>query len=198
MLDKKVQFSTKEGFEPLAMGVYTVQITDVNLKKQLAYHSTEEEEVLMYEFSVLDEGKLEDGSELRGRKLWHKCRLALNEKSWMFKLAKAANGRDMTPEERDTFDPESIVGKQVTVMVEQKPSKDGTKVWNNIISFDRVKKPLEPVSDAQGVSTAPATTTKSVVAEEKAEDTEEVDAEIALLEAQAALAAKKAAAAKKK
>jgi hypothetical protein len=197
MLDKKVQFSTSEGFEPLPMGVYTVQITDVNLKKQLAYHSTEEEEVLLYEFSILDEGKIEDGSELRGRKLWHKCRLALSEKSWMYKLAKAANGRDMTPEDKDTFDPESLVGKQVTVMVEQKPSKDGTKVWNNIISFDKVKKALEPVADEKGVSVAPATTTKSVV-EEKAENTEEVDAEIALLEAQAALAAKKAAAAKKK
>jgi hypothetical protein len=200
MLDTKVKISVGATFEPIPMGVYTTQITDVNLKEQAKFHSTELEQVLVYQFAILDEGKLEDGTELRGRFVWKRCRLSINDRSWLGKLAKAVLGRDMTDKEIEDFDPESLVGKQVVVMIEQQVGKtDKTQIFSNIMSFSPVKKQLEPISDDKGVAVAATTTTKSVVAEATPqEDDGEVDAEIAALEAQAALAAKKAAIAKQR
>jgi ABC-type phosphate transport system substrate-binding protein len=60
-------------------------------------------------------------------------------------MAVAVLGRTLTKAEQESFDPESLVNKQVKVMVEQKPSKDGTKVFNNILSFSHADKEMEKV-----------------------------------------------------
>lgn len=205
MLDKPVKIGVGASYEPLPMDKYTVQIVDVNLKRQAKFHSTEEEDVLDYEFAVLDDKKMADGSSTRGRKLWRKCRLAINEKSWLGKLAKAVIGRDLTPSEVDAFDAESIIGKQVDVMVDQSPSKDGTRVFNNIITFSKNGEPMEPIADDKGVevvakvtqsvSVAPAKTPVALAPEPESTD---VDAEMAALEAEAKLAAAKAKLAREK
>lgn len=208
MIGRKVTFSAGNDFTPLEMGVYQTQITDVNLKTQPKFHSTETEEVIEYEFSVLTDQKLSDGTSSKGRLLWHKCRTSLNPKSWLAKLAVAVMGREMTDDEKENFDQDSLVGKQVNCMVTQNPSKDGTRIWNNILAFSKVTEPMAPVTDDKGVSVAPPVATKSVVptvapetaTEAEIEDAsgEDVDAEIALLEAQAKVAAAKAKAAKAK
>lgn len=196
MLDKKVTIAKVGGdFCPIPMGVYTCQITDVNLKQAPKFHSTEMEDILLYEFTILNDGVLEDGSQLKGRKVWRRTRLSIGTKSWLYKIAKAVKGRELLESEIDSFDPESLVGKQVDCMVEQAPSKDGTQIFNNIIAFSTTKKPLEAVVTDKGVATE-TTTTKSVAVASPSED-EDVDAEIAALEAQAKVAAAKAAAAKK-
>jgi hypothetical protein len=125
----------------------------------------------------------------RGRYLWKRCRLALNDRSWLGKLAKGVAGRSLTKDEAAAFDPESIVGKQVDVMVEQ-VSKD-EKVYVNVVTFSKTLKELEPLKESElkkvgavvEKSTAPATApdadaeADSLIAkvnEEKAESPDEV------------------------
>lgn len=150
MLEGKIiQLSTGSGFDTLPMDKYTVQCIDVNLVKQQKFQSNEEEDVLNYQFVVLDnktlpkkEGETEEKS-TRGKYLWKRCRLALNDRSWLGKLAKAAFGRDLAKGEIETFDVEAIVGKQIDVMVEEVTKNE--KTYNNIVSFNKVAKELEPI-----------------------------------------------------
>jgi hypothetical protein len=169
---QKVEIKTGGNFDPIPMDKYTVQIVDVNLVTQLKFQSTEEEEVLNYQFTVLDDKEMEvtsDGGEkatgtTRGRNLWKRCRLAMNNRSWLGKLAKAALGRDLTKEEVAGFDPESIIGKQVDVMVEQSASKDGQKIFNNIVAFNQTVKPLQPVDPKDVAKTGQVLEKKTVSA----------------------------------
>jgi len=223
MLDgKKVEIKTNEGFASLPADKYTVQIVDVNLVSQLKYQSTEEEEVLNYQFQILDENPMpevkgEEKATTRGRFVWKRCRLALNSRSHLGKLAAAVEGRTLTKEEAEKFDPESIVGKQLDVMVEQNPSKkDPTIIYNNVISFSKVIKKLEslPIEERRTqvvekkTSAAVPTTAPDAEAEgfvnklEKEganvpEDITEEDLEVKLAEAKLKAAKAKAKATKK-
>lgn len=137
-------------FLPVPMDAYTVLTADVALIVQFNQFIGKEEDIFNYTFIILDEKDMpgkkgEEDTTTRGRFLWKRCRQSLNNKSWLYKLAKAARGRDLTKEEVDDFDPESLVGKQVRVNVEQQESKDGQKIFNNITTFAKVVKKLEPV-----------------------------------------------------
>lgn len=171
---KKVDISTKEGFDPLPADKYTVQIVDVNLASQLRYQSTEEEEVLEYKFQVLDDNPIPESDETtRGRYLWKRCRLALNSRSHLGKLAAAVEGRVLTKEESENFDPESIIGKQIDVMVEQNPSKkDPEIVYNNIISFNKTVKELDPLPIEEKKEEKPVEKKTSAVPADTAPDAE--------------------------
>jgi hypothetical protein len=165
MLDKKIVVKTSEGnFTPIDTGVYTCQIVDVNIKEVLKYQSTEMEEVLLYQLEIGENKKMTDGSSCLGRFLWKKCRPSLNSKSWLFKLAKACYGRELTSEEMNNFDPESLVGLDVDAMVEAQDGKDG-KVWSNIISFSKASKQIGAMATNKGVSVVEKAT-KSVVDDE--------------------------------
>src|SRR3990167_7392209 len=143
MLDgAKVKISTGEGnFTVIPSDKYTVQITDVNLKTQFNAFKQEEQEILLYEFSVLDNKTMEvDGEDgkkviesLRGRKLWKRMSQNLGSKSWLGKLAEAVLG-EMTKDQKKAFDPESIIDCQVDVMVEiqEGQGKNVGNQYNNI------------------------------------------------------------------
>ena len=149
----KIQVSDGSDFAVLPMDKYTCQITDVNLKTQFNTFKQIEEDVLNYEFTVLDkknydiekDGKA-DVESTRGRKLWKRCTPKFNTKSWLFKLASAAEGHDLTKDEQESFQPESIINKQVDVMVEIQDGtgKNAGNQYNNIISFAKTSKELEP------------------------------------------------------
>lgn len=141
-------------FQPIPMDKYTVQITDVNFKKQFNSFKQIEEDVLNYEFTVLDnktmdgtdaEGKSEPQS-IRGRKLWRRCTPKFGAKTWLSKLASAALGHELTEAEEDKFQPEDIIDLQVDVMVDLKPGtgENAKTMYNNIISFAKVSKELTP------------------------------------------------------
>ena len=138
-------------FDVIPMDKYTVQIVDVNLEEVTKWQSVEKEEVLNYKFVILDDKTIEneDGgtSSTRGRFLWHKIRLVYGKTSWLAKLATAVVGRDLTKEEVAKLDVESLVGKQVDVITENKDSKDGTRTFTNIKVFTKTKKELEPLGD---------------------------------------------------
>lgn len=140
---KKVNIKVGGDFSPVPMDKYTIQIIDVNLVTSFNQFKGEEQEVLNYQFSILDDKPMDGEKSTRGRYLWKRCSQSLNEKSWLFKLVKAAYGRDLTTDELTNFDPESIVGKQVDCMVNQTPSKDNSTIYNNIVSFGKTVKLLE-------------------------------------------------------
>jgi hypothetical protein len=166
MLSGKVTIRTGSDFEPLPADKYTVQITDVVNLMSFNQWQGKEVEVLKYTFIVLDNKLVAEkigGNDMsRGRYLWHKMSPSLSSKSWLLKLARAVYGRELTKQELEEFDPEAIIGKQVDVMVDQSPSKDGTAIFNNILSYSKNVKPLSPVEQKAGKavvekSTEPAT-----------------------------------------
>ena len=148
MLDgKKVEIKTNS-FDPIPMDRYQCFIRDVNLVKQFSPWKGEEVEVLSYQFEILDNKPMpvkegEKAESTQGRFLWKRCSPSLNSKSWLNKVVKGVLGRDLSKEEIESFDPESLVGKQVLVMVEQSPGKDGVTIFNNIVAFSKPAKDLD-------------------------------------------------------
>lgn len=146
----KPNVRTGNDFEPIPMDKYTVVCVDVNMETNRKFQSNEEEDVLNYKFQILDDKPIPvtdgDAQSTRGRLVWHKCRLAYNDRSWLYKLIKSVTGRDLTKEEVKSFDYESIVGKQVDVVITQKESNG--KIYNNIIEFSRNLRPLELIEGA--------------------------------------------------
>ena len=140
---RKIIIRTSEdlpSFEPLPDDKYTVQIVDVTaVDAPNPYKGGAVETKFNFQFVQLDDKKeaKAGGPSLRGRYLWKKTSTSMHEKSWLRKLAKAVYGRDLTIDEQKSFDPESIIGKRVDVMTEQSPSKDGSKIYANIISFTK-------------------------------------------------------------
>jgi len=152
---QKVEIPLGGNFDPVPMDKYTVQCVDVNMVIQRKFQSSEEEEVLSYKFAILDEKTMmvtnEDGEKVkgttRGRYLWKRCRLALGNQAWLRQLAEAAIGRALTKDELKTFDPESLVGLQVDVMV--KPTEKDDKIYVNIVSFGKTETQLKPVDSSE-------------------------------------------------
>lgn len=144
MLDKKVKIDPGTGYSVIPEDKYIVQAIDVNAVEQAnQFKGGAVETRLNYQFVILDEKKeTDDLKPLRGRYLWKRTSLSLNEKSWLYKLATAVKGSSLTPEEKEAFDPESIVGKQVTVMTANVESSG--RIFTNILSFSPVKTPLTP------------------------------------------------------
>ena len=142
--DKETNIKIGGDFDPIPMDKYTVQVADVNLKTQFNKFKGVDQELLVYQYVILDEKAMPEGEETtRGRLLWHRMTQNLSTKSWLMKLARAVYGRDLTREELEAFDPEAIIGKQIDVMVEQKPSADGSTIYNNVVSYSKNIKPLE-------------------------------------------------------
>jgi hypothetical protein len=159
MLDgKKVNISTGGNFNPISDGAYICQISDVSLINGFNSFKGADEDKLNYLFIVLDDNKQEDGTSSRGRYLFKRCSLSLNEKSWLYKVYKAVIGHSPSKEELEGFDPEKLVGTQVKCLVEQKPGKNDI-IWNNIISFSKADKVLDPVEYTPKPSVIEKTTT---------------------------------------
>ena len=166
---KETDIKVGGDYDPIPSDKYTVQVVDVNLVTQFNKWKGEDQELLNYQFAILDDKPMPDSEETtRSRLLWHRMSQALSSKSWLLKMVKAVYGRDLTKEELEAFasDPESIIGKQVDVMVEQNPSNDGSVIYNNIISYSKCVKQLDPYMDTPAATTK---TKKSSPAIEKVE-----------------------------
>ena len=164
MLETKVKMQVGKDFSSIPADKYTTQIVDVDLVTQKKYMSQEEEDVLNYKFVILDDKPIEgDEKGTRGRFVWKRVPLFIGgEKSWSNKLFRAVLGHELTKEEKENMDPESVVGKQVDVFVEPKPAKDGGKVWDNITNFLKTTKQLEPVADVQPANVVVNNASKAV------------------------------------
>lgn len=164
MLEKPVKMGVGGNFSEIPEDKYTTQIVDVNLVTQKKYMSSEDEDVLNYKFVILDAKPIEgDEKGTRGRFLWKRVPLFIGgNKSWSNKLFKAVLGHELSKEEKENFDPESVVGKQVDVFTENKPSKDKSAVYTNITNFVKTTKQLEPVEDVQPANVVVENTSKPV------------------------------------
>lgn len=176
MLDgKKVDIRIGGDFDPVPMDKYTAQIVDVNLVSQFNKFKGAEVDMLNYQFAILDDKPMGEGSDetTKGRFLWKRCSLSISEKSWLGKLLKGVEGRDLTKDEMEGFDPESLVGKQVDVMVEAKEGSNGI-VYNNIVAFSKTLKKLDMIQ----FEPKPAQVNKTSKPVELQEDPEEVIKEL--------------------
>jgi hypothetical protein len=126
-------------FEPIPSDKYVTQCVAVTAKEEPnTFKGGALELKLNFQFVLLDDKKeLKPGVSLRGRYLWKRTSTSLNPKSWLYKLYKGVLGREPSIVEMEKFDPESLVGKRVDAMVEQSPSKDGSRIYANIISFTK-------------------------------------------------------------
>lgn len=166
----KLNIKAGGSFDPVPADKYTLQVLDVSLVTQFNKFKGEEQEVLNYQFGILDDKEMPKGSSqpsTRGKYLWKRCSQSLNTKSWLYKLALAVDGK--APDVA-TFDPESLVGKQVGAMVNEKESQDGGAVYNNILEFMKVSKKL-PELEAKA---------NSEVVEKSSQPIEDIDPELVI------------------
>ena len=142
-------------FKPVPLDKYQVQVTDVNLITALNNFSGVEEELLNFEFTILDKKDFDfeqDGEQViettRGRRLWKRIRPVLSaggknsKASWMYKLLCAVEKKELTAEELSEFDPNTLVGQQVIAFVEV------VKEYNNITGFGPIKEEMPAVDNA--------------------------------------------------
>lgn len=206
-------------FAPLPVDKYTCQVGDVKITKQLNFTKTAEEEVYQFKLIVLDEKEIpvaegEEPQSTRGRFLFRNCTPAFSPRSWLMKLATAVAGRELSKDEMEKFNAESIIGKQVDVLVEQNEGtgKNAGRVFSNITAFSKTTKPLSPMSDEDIAKAQPAVErssspvvapsvndpeafiaqTQKESAEATGEETSEEDAEVAELNKKLAEAKEKA------
>jgi len=139
----KPNIKVGNSFALIPEAMYTLQIVDVD--PEVSNYMGVDKNVLTYKFIILDEGKDDEGGEIRGRYMWKRCGESMGDKSWLNILATAVYGHVLTDEEKVSFDPEAIIGKQVQAFIEQKTKKDGSGVYNNILKFSKATKELEPV-----------------------------------------------------
>lgn len=179
MLDKsKLKIKTGGDFEPLPIDKYTAQITDINLVTQMNSFKGVEEDLLKFTFTILDDKQTEDGESTRGRLVWYRVTQSLGARAKLGKLAQAVYGRDLTKEEKESFDPEDMIGKQVDLLIDQNPDKnDSSIIYNNITSVSKNVKKLKSTD----IQTSPTVVTKKTVAA-VAPDAEEPEAFINNLE----------------
>lgn len=158
MLGRKADIRVGGDFSTVPADKYTVQIADVNFKDSFNKFKGVNEEKLNFQYVILNDNPLTDaeGKEAgttRGKYIWHLVSQSLSSRSWLMKLAKAVYGRDLTqaelnPDSPEFFNPESLIGKQVDVMVSEDPNKDNTAMFNNVAVYSKTVKPLEPYSVA--------------------------------------------------
>jgi hypothetical protein len=140
--------STQE-YELLPEGMYQCEIVDITIKTERAWESDDEEDKFNFTFAIVD-------GQYKSRLLWKSARIIMSagwEKgspSWLYKIYCAAVGKKLTDDEAQGVSSDMInalIGKQVLLVVVQKPKKDGTlkNSIDNILTsskrIDYVKKP---------------------------------------------------------
>lgn len=160
MLDKKIEIQvggSGRTFYPIPADKYTVQISDVNSVVAKSPYTGEDEVLLNFEFTVLDnknfdylnDDKEQEIESTRGRRLWKRMRPVIadgnkGKASWFYKLLVAIERKAETADYFSSIDPNGLIGQQVMVMVNKTPGKD-KKEYNNILDFAPVEKELNPV-----------------------------------------------------
>lgn len=133
-------------FELLPKDVYQAELLDIDQKMQNKYQSDEQEEVLVFQFVILEKG------DHYGRQMWKYCTPKLskyNGGSNLYKVLVGLNGGkelsdDAFENPHVTLSDEklnALIGKQVRLSVGQKAKQDKT-MKNVIDAFLPVKEEL--------------------------------------------------------
>lgn len=114
-------------------------IVDVTpLKKRHTDFGVKEEFRLVFESALADE----QGTRFC---VWSRGYTpSLNEKATFRKDLRRLLGRDLTAQELEEYDTESLIGKGARLMIEHTRSKDGTQVYANIAMMRPDADPIEP------------------------------------------------------
>ena len=142
---------TSGSFRPIPEDKYTIQLLKIKSDRKFNQFKGEELPVLNFQFVVLDDkpivvdkAELEEGEEntTRGKYLFQTCSLSYTSRSNLYKLLAAMLGQELSKDESEKFDLSSLVGGQVSAMVNQAPNKDKTAIFNNVLSFSKCVKKL--------------------------------------------------------
>ena len=152
-------FSLRDGsdltFDPLPPGQYHVQVEDVAMRKvDQSKFGKEPEDKLTITFRIVDEGQF------YGRKLWSKDftpMLSLKSKLYESGIVPVLLGRPLTQDDIDNAKAKlnpafwnGCIGKNMLVMVVQKPSKsEPGKMVNMIVSYFATDKDFPPFDQAK-------------------------------------------------
>ncbi len=132
----------KTEYPPIPSNIYQVELLDINLEEKPAYKQPDKiENVYSFQF-VLLAGKDKDGSSLRGRNIWANFvpsyfYIGKNGKNNLYKIVEGLIGRELSQEEEANMSTDfinSLIGKQVRILVDNKPNKEG-KVYSRIENY---------------------------------------------------------------
>jgi len=140
-----------EGFEPLPVDVYQVELFDITSElKPNKFNDGAMERILNFQFTVVDEG------EYRGRNLWRNFVPSMlyisqkNGKNVLYQIIEAFIGRELKEAEIATMDSSTInklIGFQCRVSVKNKDHNG--KTYSNIESFLPKKTTLKSLTPAE-------------------------------------------------
>jgi len=144
MIEETILIKKEEGktYDPLPEQIYQVEVLDITLTEGTKYKSTEKIKQLSFQFTLL-EGEAK-GERLRGRSVWKNfvqtsLYVGKNGKNSLYQIIEACIGRELSREEEmkgiDNNFLNALIGEQLKVFTEHKPSKDGSKIFDNIIKF---------------------------------------------------------------
>jgi len=135
----------KKEFELVPAGIYQVVIAAVKLKKdQKVWDSDDVEDKFGFDFVVV-KGKY------KNRHFWKDCRIIMNpafeggSASWLYKVYSAAVNAQLTKDEAGEItskDINAIEGKQIQLVIKQKPNKKG-EIKNSIEDAVPVEEEVE-------------------------------------------------------
>jgi hypothetical protein len=138
----KVNAKSSGNFEPHEAGVFRAVCVDVTpLEKRDTQFGIKEE------FRLVFETDAEPSEEDRPRCVWSRgFTPSLSEKANLRKFLRQWFGRDLNAVELAEFDTETLIGMPASVVVVQEDSKDGDKVYANIVACTPYKgdDPLKP------------------------------------------------------
>ena len=149
MINETFRIEKKEAvsYPPIPENVYQCEVLDITMKESLNYKKTAKENVLDFQFTLLngkDKSLISDANptgSLRGRNLWRNfvptfLYIGKNGKNVLYQIVEAIDGEEMSPEREATLDSQAIntlIGKQCRVVVKNKV--DGEKIYSNIANF---------------------------------------------------------------
>lgn len=150
--DYYVEPNKPKTWTPIPADKYQVMIYDVEAIRELNFKGDDEVDKLKITFVVLDDKKFESENEegepteesTRGRRLWRKIPRSFSpggkfRASIFYELMCAVEKKEIAKEDLARVQPNSLIGKQIAVFVSVNDS------WNNIESFMKVTKDLEPL-----------------------------------------------------
>lgn len=152
--ENRTKLNTGGGFESFPSGKYTLQISDVN--QISTTFNGKEQDKFKFEFLILTDKKFktsEDKEETtRGRKVWNSFSTYISPKSFLASFVKILDPSisTMSKEDKENYNLDSLIGKQIDALISKDLSKDGEKYWNNIKSFEKCEEELEGFEDLPG------------------------------------------------
>ena len=165
MIDDNIKIEKEEAkvYPPLPENIYQVELLDINSERRATYNTRllpeeqqEKETVLKFQYTLLA-GK--DGDEdLRGRNVWDNfipatLYVSSKGKNVLYRIVEAFLGRELTPEEEaNGLTGEflnALIGQQCRIGTKHKPSKDGTKVYDNVDTYYAKESDLPKLTDEE-------------------------------------------------